>query len=41
MHKYNLVHWDIKPENLLLGSNFELKIADFGFATLVNQGKDN
>lgn len=29
----------MKPENLLFDSNFNLKIADFGFATML-EGKD-
>lgn len=29
----------MKPENLLFGDNFLLKIADFGFATML-AGKD-
>ena len=36
IHKQSIVHRDIKPENILLVSddinNFEIKIADFGFA---------
>lgn len=39
MHEKGYAHRDIKPENLLLTNEFVLKIADFGFATLL-QGKD-
>lgn len=39
MHEKGYAHRDIKPENLLLTSDFVLKIADFGFATLL-EGKD-
>lgn len=35
LHGNNIVHRDLKPENILIGNQFEVKLADFGFATLV------
>jgi serine/threonine protein kinase len=38
-HLRGVTHRDLKPHNLLLSKNYELKIADFGFAAPVD-GKD-
>ena len=32
MHRNRVCHRDLKPENLLLSSQFDIKLADFGFA---------
>src|SRR5919204_5900569 len=35
-HRHNIVHRDVKPENVLISDDGEVKVADFGIARLVD-----
>lgn len=37
LHQHGVIHGDIKPQNLLVSKTGEVKIADFGAATVLQQ----
>lgn len=41
LHDRSLVHGDLKPSNLLVGGDFELKLIDFGLACLLSDSEQS
>jgi eukaryotic-like serine/threonine-protein kinase len=40
-HDQHLIHRDVKPENLLLGRNYEVLLSDFGISTFSHTSKSH
>ncbi len=41
LHINNMIHRDVKPENLLIDENMQLKLCDFGFARKITLNNKN
>ena len=39
LHSNNIMHRDIKPDNILMNSNYDIKIIDFGISAMIGDHK--
>lgn len=40
MHSADVLHWDLKPSNILLNAECHIKVADFGLARSIAATED-
>ena len=39
LHRLNVIHRDIKDENIIINEKFDIKLIDFGSAAFLDEGK--